>query len=126
MNFDKITPDNFLIYATKNYDANQAADIEEFNTDLRRFSSIKRLLLRCAREPEKVNIRMLVNHIIIISNLFGIKATPKLLFFYCPKHTHPELRAILDFLSIMPSNLTESNLSDYEPCEGMINTLKDI
>jgi len=127
MKFDKITPDNFLIYATKKYDANQAADIEEFNTDLRRFSSIKRLLLRFARDKKSVNTRMLLNHIIIISNLFGNEATPKLLFFYCPVCTHSFLRSFLDFLYILPTHAIQETDSDTYPIdETTINILKGL
>lgn len=104
MNFETITKDNFLIYATKCYDSNQCADIDEFNLDLNKFCSIKRLLLRWNRNNDDINIRLLVNHIIVTVNLFSIKATPKLLFYYCPEETHPQLFTILDFLGIMPKD----------------------
>jgi len=125
MNFDKIDDDNFLIYATKAYDANQAADIEEFNSDLRRFSSAKRLLLRLTRR-ESLNIRMLLNHIIILGNLFGVVAIPKLLFSYCPKNTHPHLRTILEYLGLMPDHITETNVNNYSISNSTLNILRGI
>ena len=124
MNFDKLNSDNFLIYATKMYDCHQCANINEFNSDLRRLGSAKRLMLRKARGDDNINMRMLLNHIIIISNLFGNRPAAKMLFFYCPKATHPQLKAILNFLNICPTELEEVDLGAIIQDEDTLKILE--
>jgi len=123
MKFDLITDKNFLIYATKKYDNPQCSSVDEFNEDLRRFSSVKRLLLRLARKDESVNIRMLLNHIIILDNIFGNVAAARMMFFYCEEHTHTYLKSFLLFLNILPDNIPEVNIKEIPINTEIINKL---
>jgi len=126
MDFTQLTSDNWLLYATKAYDNPQCHSVEEFNEDLRRFSSIKRLLLRLSRKDENVNTRMLLNHIITVNNLFGIEAAPRLLFFYCDSQTHPYLKSFLLFLNSIPKTFNDFDLSLVPADSRIINKLNDI
>ncbi len=126
MKFEKIDQENFLIYATKMYENPHCVSVDEFNEDLRRFSSVKRLLLRLTRNDEKVNIRMLLNHIMIISNVFGATAAVRLLYVYCPEETHTFLTSIFLFLNILPADIPEVNLPLIAINAPIINKLKEL
>jgi len=126
MEFRRITQDNFLIYATKMYDNPHCVSVDEFNDDLRRFSSIKRLLLRLTRNDDKVNLRMLLNHIMIITNVFGNFPAVRLLYVYCPEETYSFLTSIFAFLSILPKEIPEVDLSSIALNAPIINKLKEL
>jgi hypothetical protein len=109
MDFRNITEENFLLIATKVYDNPHCNSVDEFNEDLRRFSSVKRALLRINRNPEiemKV-LRLTLNHIIILSNLFTAQHIANLLAFYCDEKTLPQLKSFLLRLNLLQPGLLE-------------------
>jgi len=126
MDFDKLTEDTFLIYATKHYDTRSCSSLEEFNADLRRFQNVKRLFLRYIRDHESINLRMLLNHIVIINNIFGVIPTTKMLFFFCPPETHSALKTALIYLEIIPDIIGEVDLDDISGDPVLINSLEAI
>jgi len=72
MNF-QLTEDNLLLYAAKHYYNPKYIDAEEFEEDLKRFKYIKRLLNRY-EETGKLSERLILNHLIVVFNVFGIEA----------------------------------------------------
>lgn len=91
---------NFLIYAAKCYDRPHILQ-SEFEDDLQRIKYIKRLL-RKYRQTGDIKERLLLNHIIILGNVFGIEATVNMLFFKIELEDYSALKAILMFLRYMP------------------------
>lgn len=83
---DKIDETNFLLFAAKHYDNPQCFDTLEFYEDLARFKYIKRLLNRY-EESGDLKERLIINHLIILYNVFGI-ATTKMLFFKLDGQLH--------------------------------------
>ena len=79
MRFDELNEDNYVLFAIKHYDNPQAATKEDFFEDMRRFKYIKRLPQEIPQGTE-VKLNLLLNHIIIIYNVFG-DAAPLLLFY---------------------------------------------
>ena len=76
--FEKITKENWIMYALKNYE-NPALEKEaEFYDDLKRFKYLKRLF-RKYRMTGDIKVRLVVNHIIILTNVFTIEAAIVLL-----------------------------------------------
>jgi len=113
MDFEVITSDNFLIYATKAYNNPSCTTIEEFNDDLRLFVNIKRWL----NKPTKnTNVRTLMNQCIIATNIFGVIAVPRLLFCYNVPETHGKIKAILEYLNMMPQTLSEVDINNIVSC----------
>ena len=100
MVFD-LTEDNFLVYAMKNYDNPSCMGMDEFLDDLKKFKYIKRLLKKPAGNKD-LRERLILNHIIVLGNLFGIEATTKMLFFKIENKFWPELKTFLVFLNYMP------------------------
>ena len=76
--FEKITPANWIMFAMKHYDNPQADGEEEFYEDIKRFKYLKRLLKKYY-DTGVLKERLILNHIIILSNVFGIEASSTLL-----------------------------------------------
>jgi len=69
----QLTKDNLLVYATQNYYNPKCIDSEEFLEDLKRFKYIKRLLNRY-RDTGQLSERLILNHLVVIFNVFDIEA----------------------------------------------------
>lgn len=94
---------NFLIYAAKHYDRPHILQ-SEFEDDLRRIKYVKRLL-RKYRQTGDCKERLILNHIIILSNVFGVEAAVNMLFFKVDKEDYAVLKTFLLFLNYLPTNL---------------------
>ena len=100
MIFNELNEDNFLLFAIKNYENPQAVTKEDFEKDLNHFKYIKRLLKRYKREGE-LKTHLLLNHFIILYNIFGEAATP-MLFFKIEKELWSALKSFIIFLNRLP------------------------
>ena len=94
---------NFLIYAAKCYDRPHILQ-SEFEDDLKRLKYVKRLL-RKYRQTGEFKERLILNHVIILSNVFGVEATTNMLFYKVDQEDYPLLKTILIYLNYMPSRL---------------------
>lgn len=100
MNFE-LTEENFAIYAIKYYDNPTCKGIAEFEDDLKRFRYLTRLF-RKYTAGKGLKERLIVNHLVVIYNLFGPEAATKMLFFKIEQRYWSELKTFLVFLSCMP------------------------
>lgn len=100
MIFNELNEDNFLLFAIKNYENPQAVTKEDFEKDLNHFKYIKRLLKRYKRDGE-LKTHLLLNHFIILYNIFGEAATP-MLFFKIEKDLWSSLKSFIIFLNRLP------------------------
>ena len=79
MIFNELNEDNFLLFAIKNYENPQAVTKEDFEKDLNHFKYIKRLLKRY-KNTGKLKTHLLLNHFIILYNIFGDATTPMIFY----------------------------------------------
>ena len=119
--YEKITPENVLMFAIRNYDNPHCEGEKEFEDDLKRFKYIKRLL-RKYYDTEILKERLLLNHIIVLHNVFGADACATLLLFKIQEEYWPALKSILLFLSI----LKEDELDHIEKDERVYKILKEL
>ena len=119
--FDLITDENFLLYASKCYSNPQCSSVEEFYEDLNRFKYLKRLFKRYELEGD-LQIRLILNHIVVIYNMFGIEGGHKLTFFKIHRNHWQYLKPFLIYLGYLPENSLEKIQSD----EYIVNKLKEI
>ena len=77
---DVLTEDNFLLYAAQNYDNPQCSSTEEFYDDLKKFKYIKRLFNKYSDSGE-LKERLILNHIVVLINVFGPVPAVNLMFF---------------------------------------------
>ena len=100
MNFTELTEDNYVLFAIKYYDNPSAVTKEDFLDDPRRFKYIKRLINKYLKNGE-VKLHLLLNHIIIVYNVFNEAATP-LLFFKMDKEYWSIIKSVMIFLERYP------------------------
>ena len=91
------------MFAMKHYDNPSCVDEAEFLDDLKRFRYLKRLFRKYDTSGE-LKLRLIINHIIILSNVFGVDATTTLLFFKIEGNHWPLLKTFLIYLHFMPEN----------------------
>jgi hypothetical protein len=96
-----LTDSNFLLYAMHHYDNIQCHSIEEFEEDLRKFLYLKKLFSRYKNNGE-LRERLILNHIIVLYNIFGDAATEML--FFRLKEYKSELSTFLVYLNRMPDD----------------------
>ena len=89
------------MFAMKHYDNPSCVDEAEFLDDLKRFRYLKRLFRKYDTSGE-LKMRLIINHIIILSNVFGVDATTTLLFFKIEKNHWSVLKTFLVYLHFMP------------------------
>jgi hypothetical protein len=97
---DNLNDDNFLIYAVKYYNKPNCI-MSEFEEDISRIKYVKRLIRRY-RTTGELKDRLILNHIIILGNVFGVEATVRMLFFKIDEEDHMVLKTFLDFLHYVP------------------------
>jgi len=112
MRFTELNEDNFLLFAIKNYDNPNAMTKDDFFEDLKKFKYIKRLLKRYDKTGV-LKTHLLLNHIIVIYNIFGDAATP-ILFFKVDKQYWSPLKSFMVFLNrIEEETLKEVQIDSY-------------
>ena len=103
VDFSTLTPENINMFAIKHYNNPSCVDEQEFLDDMKRFKYLKRLFRKYDTSKE-LKMRLIINHIIILANVFGVEAATTLLFFKIEKSHWPILKAFLIFLRYMPEN----------------------
>ena len=119
--YEKITPSNVLMYAIKNYDNPHCEGEKEFEDDLKRFKYIKRLL-RKYYDTKVLKERLLLNHIIVLNNVFGPDACATLLLYKIQSEYWPTLKSFLLYLNI----LKEEELKDIDKDKFVFEVLRKL
>ena len=101
--FKNLTPENINMFAIKHYSNPSCVDEKEFLDDMKRFKYLKRLFRKYDTSKE-LKMRLIINHIIILANVFGVEAATTLLFFKIEKNHWSILKSFLIFLHYMPEN----------------------
>jgi hypothetical protein len=101
MFFDELNDSNILLYAAKCYDKPNCID-SEFDEDYKRIRYIKRLLNRY-RLSGKIKERLLLNHLVIIQNVFGVEGSTRMLFTRVDRRDYSALKTFLVYTSAMPN-----------------------
>ena len=121
MIFNELNDDNYLIFAIKHYDNPQAVTYEDFLNDMKKFKYIKRLL-RKYDDSGVLKERLLLNHIIVLNNLFGPEACVTLLLFKVQKEYWDTLKSFLLYLNM----IREDELVDISCNEYVLTTLRKL
>ena len=112
MLFNDLNEDNFKLFAIKNYENPQAVTEADFDKDLNHFKYIKRLLKRYKRDGE-LKTHLLLNHFIILYNIFGEACTP-MLFFKIEEDLWPSMKTFVMFLGKLPE-YPHTTIHDIQP-----------
>jgi hypothetical protein len=103
MIIEKLTNENYLIYCAKYYDNPQCYSTEEFLEDLKRIKYIKKLITKYI-ETGDLKHRLIVNHLIILNNVFGAKHLPRILYLKMKKQFF-YIKPFLLLLNILPDKI---------------------
>jgi hypothetical protein len=103
MVFDELNNDNVTIYAVKAYDRPNCV-MSEFKDDMKRFNYLKRLFKRY-RKLNELRERLVLNHLVVLYNVFGPEVATRLLFYKMSKDDYSALKTYLVFLSVMPDKV---------------------
>ena len=103
LRFKELTEKNLLLYAAKHYSNPTFSDIEDFYEDLKRFKYIKRLLNRYL-ETDDLSERLILNHLIVIFNMFGIEAALNILELKLEEKHWPVVKPFLIFLKYIKND----------------------
>ena len=98
--FKEITIDTWLLYAQQNYDNPTFTKEQEFLDDLKRFKYLKRLFRRYTLTGE-IKVRLIVNHIVVLQNVFGVEAACVLLLYKIDEQYWPILKTVLKHLDYL-------------------------
>lgn len=123
MKFDELNENNYILFAIKYYDNPQAVAQDDFFEDLNRFKYIKKLLRRYIKSG-KLKTTLLINHFIIVFNIFNDAALP-LLFFKIEKELWSCMKTFLVYLNRIPE-YPKSFLNEIpidENCLKILNSL---
>ena len=119
--YEKITSDNVMMFAIKHYDNPQCESEKEFHDDMKRFKYIKRLL-RKHKDTGVLKESLLLNHIIILNNLFGPEACVTLLLFKIQQEHWETLKSFLLFLNM----IREDELGDIKENKTVLDILRKL
>lgn len=100
MFFDNLTHDNFLLFAAKSYVSPHYIE-QEFFSDLKKIKYIKRLIQKYSSNGE-LKERLILNHIILLYNVFETEQCTRMLFLKVGRENYPILKTFLIFLNYMP------------------------
>ena len=100
--FNELNNDNFVLFASRHYNNNQCTDVEEFYEDLQRFKYLKRLFSRY--EQGDLQERLILNHLIVVYNVFGIEAANKMVFYKIEEKHYSALKPFLIYLNYIKEN----------------------
>jgi hypothetical protein len=103
MQDDIITHENFLLYCAKHYNNPTCHSVEEFNEDLMRLKYIKKLVTRYCESGE-LKERLILNHIIVLSNVFAPRVLCKIIWLKMPEQL-AFVKPFLIFLNLLPDKL---------------------
>ena len=119
--FKEITKDTWLLYAQQNYDNPTFTKEQEFLDDLKRFKYLKRLFRRYTLTGE-IKVRLIVNHIVVLQNVFGVEAACVLLLYKIDEQYWPILKTVLEHLDY----LYPHELNNVQVDENIIGLLKEM
>ena len=119
--YEKITTENVMMFAIKHYDNPQCEGEKEFHDDMKRFKYIKRLL-RKYKDSGILKERLVLNHIIILNNLFGPEACVTLLLFKIQQEYWGTLKSFLLYLNMIRND----ELKEVESNEKVLEVLRKI
>ena len=121
VDFSTLTPENINMFAIKHYSNPSCVDEKEFLDDMKRFKYLKRLFRKYDTSKE-FKSRLIINHVIILANVFGVDAASTLLFFKIDDQHWNLLKTILIFLNYMPEN----EMIDIDIDQNVMEELKRI
>ena len=119
--FETITHGNFELFAAQHYNNPECTSVEEFKEDLSRFKYLKRLLKRYEQAGD-LQERLILNHLIVLYNVFGIEAAGRMIWYKVDENHWPIIKTFLVFLHY----LEESHKVEIPLDNNVIQRLREL
>ena len=119
--YERITSENVVMFAIKHYDNPQSEGEKEFQDDLKRFKYIKRLL-RKYYDTGVLKERLLLNHLIVLLNVFGADACATLLLYKIQNEYWSALKSFTLYLNM----IREDDLQDIKEDKEVLKVLEEL
>lgn len=110
--FEILNEENFIMYAMKCYTSPHCI-MSEFESDIKRTKYLKRLFRRY-KITKSLKERLILNHIILLNNVFGPEATARILFYKIDERDYDILKTFLSYLNILPDEVRGINGKDLD------------
>ena len=125
--FDDLNEKNYLHFAMRFYDNRQCTSVDEFNEDLNKIKYVKRLFNRFL-ETGELRTNLILNHLIVIYNVFENEAATRMLFFRVEKKFYSILKPFLIFLNRLPEKVKGIDGEDIQTNHIPLNetTIKEL
>jgi hypothetical protein len=123
MRFDELNEDNYILFAIKYYENPQSVTMEDFESDLKRIRYVKRLLKKYKNTGE-LKTHLILNHLIILFNVFNDAAVP-LLFYGLEKELWSSIKSFLIFLNRFPE-FPRTQIHDIEVDQDCLSQLQKV
>lgn len=101
--FDELNDDNFILFASRHYDNPQCLSVEEFYNDVQRFKYLKRLFRRYI-DNDDLQERLILNHIVVLYNVFGVDPANRMMFFRMDAEYFSVVKTFLVYLNYLPED----------------------
>lgn len=98
-----LNKDTFLLYASQHYDGGFISGMDELKEDLNRIKYIKKLVTRYQQNDDDLKERLILNHIIVLNNVFGAHAASRILYFKLKDCFHV-IKPFLVLINILPNH----------------------
>jgi len=125
MNFLKLNDENFDYFCMKHYTNPQCKSVDEFREDMDRIKYLKRLF-RKYKSNKILRERLILNHLIILYNVFGIEPATRILFFKLEPELYPYLKTFIVYIKSLPTSIPECDLVKIPLDINIINKLREI
>ncbi len=125
MNFLKLNDENFDYFCMKHYTNPQCKSVDEFREDMDRIKYLKRLF-RKYKSNKILRERLILNHLIILYNVFGIEQATRILFFKLEPELYPYLKTFIVYIKSLPTSIPECDLVKIPLDINIINKLREI
>ena len=123
--FNVLDKNNFLLYAMKMYDNPSCTNIDEFHEDLNRIKYVKRLLGKFEAKG-LLRERLILNHIIILGNVFGMEASSRILFYKIEEKYHSSLKTFLYYLQYLPPIIIDIDINKIPLDHRILKALEEL
>ena len=104
MNFNDINENNIEFFCMPHYDNPQCINTEDYSEDMKRFKYLKRHLNHYLASGE-LKERLILNHLIMIYNLFDNESGTRILFYKIEESSWAVLKPFLIYLKRMPNRV---------------------
>jgi len=101
--FDDLNDDNFVLFASRHYDNPQCLSVDEFYNDVQRFKYLKRLFRRYTQNND-LQERLILNHLVVLYNVFGIRAANRMMFYKMEDEYLSVIKTFLVYLNYLPED----------------------